>query len=190
MNNLKQLAENLRVRYKTAAAAFKQEKEALASSRQKVKDSMAAQTVIQSVAQVVQQKAHDQIAAVVSRCLSAVFDDPYEFEIVFNKKRGRTEAQLVFKKGSLVLDDPADQTGGGVLDVAAFALRVASLMLQRPRPRRLLVLDEPFKHLSERNDYRQRVASLLETLSREMKIQIVMVTHDPILQVGKVVEIS
>jgi ABC-type sulfate/molybdate transport systems ATPase subunit len=80
--------------------------------------------------------------------------------------------------------------GGGVVDVAAFALRLACLMLRRPKGRRLLVLDEAFRFLSERKEYRNRVRDLLVSLSEEMQVQVVLVTHDPVLEVGKVVEIG
>lgn len=144
------------------------------------------------MAEGVQQRAHRQIAGVVSRCLTAVFDRPYSFRIAFEKKRGRTEAVLRFtrrEKGVGRVDvDPADGAGGGVLDVAAFALRLACLMLTRPRPRRVLFLDEPFRHVSR--NYRDRVRQLLETLSREMELQIIFITHDQELVAGRLIELK
>ena len=84
--------------------------------------------------------------------------------------------------------DPMDGSGGGVVDVAAFALRVSCLMLSQPPLRRLLVLDEPFKFVSE--GFRGRVRKMLETLADEMKLQIVMVTHIRELETGKIIELS
>ena len=145
-----------------------------------------AQRILQTVAATVQQEAHSRIAGVVSRCLEYVFEDPYEFRIEFEEKRGRTEANLVFVRNGNVLD-PLQASGGGAIDVASFALRLACLVLSRPALRRLLVLDEPFKNLSAA--YRPKISSLLGALSAEMGVQILMVTHDPVFQVGKVVEL-
>lgn len=149
-------------------------------------DLVAAQAIAQTAAAAVQRQAHDQIARVVSRCLAAVFDDPYTFTITFERKRGRTEARLGLRRGDLETD-PRDGVGGGVVDVAAFALRVAALVLSRPARRRLIVLDEPFKWVSA--EYRPRLRLMLETLADELAVQFVIVTHFADLQIGKVIEI-
>ena len=72
--------------------------------------------------------------------------------INFLQKRGKTEAELVFVRDGKELS-PTDGAGLGACDVAAFSLRAAAICLSRPGRRRLLVLDEPFKHLSE--EYRE-----------------------------------
>lgn len=145
-----------------------------------------AQKIVQTVAETVQEQAHNRIAGVVSRCLATVFDAPYEFKIKFERSRGHTEARLLFVRDGLDVD-PITSAGGGVVDVAAFALRVSCLMLKRPAARRVLILDEPFRFVSE--DYRPRVAQMLEDLSTELSIQFIMVTHIKELCVGKVIEI-
>lgn len=146
-----------------------------------------AQQIVQAVAETIQEQAHERIAGVVSRCLSAVFDEPYEFVIEFERLRGRTEARLRFVRDGLTVN-PLDSSGGGVVDVAAFALRVSCLMLKRPAARRALVLDEPFRFVSA--NYQPRVAQMLEDLSAELGIQFIMVTHIEALRVGTVVEID
>jgi DNA repair exonuclease SbcCD ATPase subunit len=140
----------------------------------------------QTVAEQVQAEAHRKVADVVSRCLAAVFPEPYTFTIKFVQRRGRTEAELAFVRDGEEYG-PMDAVAGGVLDVAAFGLRLSSLLLARPPLRRLLVLDEPFRHLSA--DLRPRVKELLEVLTRELGVQMVFVTHDPALVVGIVIEL-
>ena len=143
--------------------------------------------VAQAVAQEVQERAHRQIADVVSRSLEAVFDEPYCFKIKFEQKRGRTEASLVFdREGEEV--DPMTASGGGVIDVASFALRISCLMLSRPPLRRLIVADEPFRFVSA--EYRPRVRALVETLAKEMDCQFVIVTHQEEMKMGTVVEVT
>lgn len=139
----------------------------------------------QEVATNIQRQAYSSIASVVSHCLSAIFDEPYELEMDFGKKRGRTEVVISFRRdGKLV--DPMSASGGGAVDVAAFALRLACLMMSR-KARRLLVLDEPFKFVSA--EYRDRVRAMLETVSEEMGVQIVMVTHVRELETGNVLQL-
>lgn len=146
-----------------------------------------AQRHAQAVAEAVQRHTHAGVAGVVSRCLSAVFDDPYEFDIVFERKRGRTEARLVLSRDGVAVE-PESGAEGGVLDVCAFALRLACLMLSRPRPRLCVVLDEPFKWVHG-TEQRRKVRDLLLALSEELGVQIIMVTGIDALKCGNVIEL-
>lgn len=146
-----------------------------------------AQRIVQQVALTVQQSAHERIGGVVSRCLEAVFDAPYEFRIVFERKRGKTEAKLIFRRDGLDVN-PMTAAGGGAVDVAAFALRLSCLVLARPPLRRLLVLDEPFRFVSA--EFQPRLRELLLVLAREMSVQFMIVTHNRELQTGKVIKIG
>lgn len=156
------------------------------SAEKKVDELTEALSIIQSVAQVVQTKVHNQLGGVVTRCLEAVFDDPYEFKLLFEQKRGRTEARLAFVRDGVQVD-PLTASGGGVVDVAGFALRLACLMLTRPRMRPLVVLDEPFRFVSV--EYRQRIRELLEGLADDLGIQFIMVTHMEDLKIGEVISL-
>jgi DNA repair exonuclease SbcCD ATPase subunit len=170
-----------------ALRRVKEERIALEAAKVHVENATKAQAFVQEIAQGVQQQAHAKIAGVVSRCLSAVFgDDAPSFEIKFEQKRGKTEARLVFVKDGEEMD-PKGSSGGGCIDVASFALRLACLVLTKPSPRRLLLLDEPFRFVSK--DYLPNVAQLLRELAAEMGVQMVIVTHLDDLSVGKVVQI-
>lgn len=149
-------------------------------------DLLEAQSIAQGIAKSIQQKAHTQIAGVVSKCLEIVFDEPYEFKIIFEQKRGRTEAQLVFERDGFQID-PLTASGGGAVDIASFALRLSCLILSKPKLRRVLVMDEPFKFVSQ--EYRDNVRDMLEQLSKEMNIQIIFITHIQELVTGKVVHL-
>lgn len=170
-----------------------EEEDTLWKCRKDKEDILQAQKIIQGVAEAIQQRVHNQIANVVTKCLKAVFgEDSYEFKIIFEQKRGKTEARLIFvkeKDGNIVeIDDVVNSSGGGVVDVASFSLRLSCLVLSIPKRRRILILDEPFKHLSI--NFRDKVSQLIETLSKEMGIQIIMVTHSRRLACGKVVELT
>ncbi len=178
--------------YRLASSTLSFEQQEWIKCQDDETNALEAQEIIQSVALRVQQEAHDKIASVVTECLEAVFDDAYEFEIRFERKRGRTEAQLVFVRGDLVLTDPINEAGGGVIDVAAFALRLACLVLQKPIRRRLLVLDEPFSRIrGEQN--RQRMRGLLESFSEDFDVQMIInIDADsfPQFLLGTVVEVG
>lgn len=185
---VRELLTQYRHDHKAATETLRRERSAGKRAKSDVENLSRALSLVQASAEEIQNHIHQQISKLVSKCLKAVFDDPYNFEIRFVKKRGKTDAQIVFSRNGIEMN-AKDGIGGGVLDVASFALRLACISLQNPRPRKLLILDEPFKFVSEKKEYRQRVRLLLETLSSEMGFQIVMVTHDPALTIGKVIEI-
>jgi DNA repair exonuclease SbcCD ATPase subunit len=173
-----------RVAFETACQQLHEEKEALASLERQQKAIDDATLIAQKVAEEIQTQAHIRIAEIVSQALSAVFEeDSYEFRIIFERKRSKTEARMVFVRDGLEVD-PLTAAGGGVVDVAAFALRVACLVLGQPQKRRVLILDEPLRHLSR--DYRPRVRSFIEGLAKDLGIQVVCITHAQDLQAGKI----
>lgn len=132
-----------------------------------------AQALIQQVAQTTQQELEYRISELVTLALSSVFPDPYQFKLRFVVRRGKTEADLLFLHGDQEID-PLSASGGGVVDVAAFALRVALWRLSNGlRP--VLVLDEPFRFVS--SSYLPAAGEMLRSLSEKMGLQIVMVTH-------------
>jgi DNA repair exonuclease SbcCD ATPase subunit len=169
-----------------ARGRYRAESNALQEATDRAGAILEAQNIAQHVAQLVQQQAHQQIASIVSRCLEAIFDEPYTFVIEFDRKRGRTEAALTFQRDGISVD-PMTASGGGVVDVAAFALRLSCMLLSKPSVRKLLILDEPFKFVSA--EYRPRLRSMIESLSKELGVQFLVVTHIEELQIGKVVHL-
>ena len=85
--------------------------------------------------------------------------------------------------------NPRSGSGGGVLDVASFSLRLACLLLTKPSPRRLIVMDEPFKNVHG-SDYRERVGIMLKTLAEEMDFQFIMSTGISDFELGKVINLD
>ena len=163
--------------------------EQLAAARAEIGASKCAQEVAQTVAEQVQTQAYGSIAAIVTRCLREVWgEEAYDFRIDLQKKRGKTEAAFQLERDGVVIDDPSSACGGGIIDVIAFALRVAALKLARPQKRMALILDEPFRFVSV--EHRPALKHLLESLSRDMGVQIIMVTHIADLEIGKVVRVG
>jgi DNA repair exonuclease SbcCD ATPase subunit len=187
-SKLRQRTNRLLAEYTHASATVRDEQAHLVTAQAALTTAERVQEIIQTVAQSVQELAHTRIASVVTRCLEAVFgDDAYEFRVVFERKRGKTEARLVFLRNGQELD-PIEDSGGGCVDVAALALRLQSIFLARPPLRRVLILDEPAKFLSE--NHAPRFRALLEALAMEMQLQLILVTHNRKLVCGKVVDLS
>lgn len=113
------------------------------------------------------------IEEMVSTALQAVFEEDYIFVIDFDIKRNRPEAKVSLKiRGEEV--DPKDSVGGGVLDVASFALRVVLWSIQNPRSSNTIVLDESFKFL---HGNLENASQLLKKLSKDLGLQFIIVTQ-------------
>lgn len=179
--------DNLIQEYKYSVKLCENEEEKLQETRQKLNHIDQSRSIMQLVAEGVQATAHKQITNIVSKCLETIFEDPYEFLIKFEQKRGKTEANLIFIRDGNEID-PIYSSGGGVLDVASFALRLACLVLSKPKKRKILIMDEPYKMLSV--EYLDRVAQLLKLMSEELDVQFIIVTHSKFLKIGKVIEIE
>lgn len=179
--------EFLEQEHATTKAIYRKAKASLIKAEDKFSDAGEALNIAQQIAQTLQEHVHGQIAAVVTRCLESVFpDNPYEFRLTFERKRNRTECVLSFVRDGQEID-PMTASGGGVVDVACFAQRLAALMLSRPEKRRVLILDEPFKFVSA--EYRENIKQMIETLSEELDVQFINITHIEELQIGKVIEL-
>lgn len=134
-----------------------------------------AQAFLQKVAQDTQQHLKFQIEDIVNLALETCFPGEYIFEILFEISRGKTNAELVFldqKTGRQI--DPMNASGGGVVDLTTFALRIACYALEHNTDN-VIVLDEPFRFLSR--DLQERAGEILKTLSKRMNLQIIMVSH-------------
>lgn len=134
-----------------------------------------AQLIIQNVAQQTQQKIEFKISEMITSALYAIFDDPYEFKINFVCKRGQTEAEFKFIKNDLEVS-PMNASGGGVVLVASFALRIILWSMQQPLSRNTIILDEPFHFLSK--DLQEKAGELLNLLSKKLNLQFIVVTHE------------
>jgi DNA repair exonuclease SbcCD ATPase subunit len=142
---------------------------------------------VQDVAQKTQEQLVLHIQDVVNTALDTCFPDEYVFNLVFEIKRNKTEARLVFMKNGFEID-PMEASGGGVVDVASFALRIAAWSLGKTN--NVICLDEPMKFLSR--DLQPRAGEILQEISKKLGIQFIMVSHvaDIIQSADRVFEIN
>jgi DNA repair exonuclease SbcCD ATPase subunit len=134
-----------------------------------------AQVFLQKVAQDTQSQLKFQIEDIVNLALETCFPNEYKFQLQFNIARGKTDAELVFlsqKTGRPI--DPMNASGGGVVDLTAWSLRLACYALEQGTDN-VIILDEPMKFVSK--DLQARVGDILKTLSEKLNLQVLMVTH-------------
>lgn len=149
--------------------------------KSEIKISEKAKGVIQYVAQEVQSKIETKINTLVTMALQSVFDNPYKFRIEFVLKRGKTECDLFFERGGNRID-PLTEAGGGVVDVAAFALRIAMWVLS-DKSNNVMVFDEPFKNINDKTrETHRKVSQLVKSLSDKLKLQMIIITMLPELE--------
>ena len=148
-----------------------------------------AREIIREVGLKTQQQLQYQISDITTLALQAVFDDPYELQVEFVQRRNKTECDIFFVRDGIQID-PLTASGGGVVDVASFALRVASWSMQMPRSRSVIILDEPMRFLSK--DLQERASMMIKELSDKLGIQFIIITHEEALttHADKVFEVS
>ncbi len=137
-----------------------------------------AREIIRIVGLKTQQQLQYHISDITSLALEAVFPKPYTLVAEFVQRRNKTECDLFFSRDDNKVD-PLSASGGGAVDVAAFALRIASWSMQRPKSRPTLIMDEPFHWLS--NDFQEKASVMVKEVSKKLGIQLIIITHNPIL---------
>lgn len=147
-------------------------------SKRNLRQHEKAREVIREVGLKTQQQLQYHISDITSLALEAVFDNPYKLVAEFVQRRNKTECDLYFERDGTRID-PLSAAGVGAVDVAGFALRVASWSMQNPRSRAVLILDEPFKHLKG-HDANMRVLDMIKEISDKLNLQIIMVSDERI----------
>ena len=137
-----------------------------------------AREIVRAVGMATQKQLQFHISDITSLALEAVFPDPYSLEVEFVQRRNKTECDLFFVRNGMKVD-PLTASGVGAVDVATFALRIASWSMAMPRSRNTIILDEPFRYLSE--DYQEKASMMLKEISEKLDIQFIIVTHEQVL---------
>lgn len=175
LSNLRNQLERKKGQSQQIESSIADTEKRIGIAEKELKFSQQAHLIIQTVAKQTQQELEYRIAEPVILALAAVFPDPYSFGVEFIEKRNKTEADLHFLKDDIKYD-PLTSAGGGPVDVASFALRMALWSLKRPRTRNVIVLDEPFRFLSR--DLQPKAGLMLKEVSDKLGLQIIMITHN------------
>lgn len=153
--------------------------------RQKVLETEArtiqqAQGLLQQVAQDTQTMLSVKLTDIVNLALNICFPDEWEFILAYETLRGKTECHFCLRDRSSgqTFDNIMDTSGGGLVDLVCFTLRIALFTMTTYDP--VFVLDEPFRFVSA--SLQPYMADLLKELSKTLHIQFILTTHIPTLQ--------
>jgi DNA repair exonuclease SbcCD ATPase subunit len=146
---------------------------AIEDSENYLLDLKQARLLAQTVAETTQQQLEFHISNLVTMALDSVFADAPEFKVKFVQRRNKTECDLLFVKNGIEYNPT--EGGGGPLDVASFALRIATWSLKKTR--NVQILDEPMKFVSR--DLQEKVSEMVKMISEKLNLQIIMVSHIP-----------
>ena len=166
-----------------------EKEQALLLSQKQFKRHEKAREIIREVGLQTQQQLQFHISDITSLALESVFNDPYQLKVEFVQRRNKTECDLKFVREDSELD-PLTASGGGAVDVAAFALRIASWSMAHPRTRATIILDEPLRFLSV--DNQEKASRMIKEISQRLGLQFIIVTHESVLAsyADKVFEVS
>lgn len=152
---------------KNTMDSLKSKKESLLLREENIAKAIIA---VQHIAETLQSDATAFFTSCVQSALDIVFPGAYVFKMEFASRRNQAELDMwLDRNGEKV--SALDSAGGGVVDVISFALRTCCLLLSKKA--KLLILDEPFKFI--RGEARDRLGDLLNLLSVESHVQVIMV---------------
>ncbi len=133
--------------------------------------------IVKQVGLATQKQLEYHLSEQTSLAMAAVFDDPYNLKLNFQEKRGKTEVEILFTRRDLEFP-PLGSAGGGTIDVASLALRIAYWsMRQDKKVRPLLLLDEPFSQLKG-EDANRRALAIVQEISEKLGLQIISVSDE------------
>ncbi len=123
----------------------------------------------------------DRVEKLTTLAIRSVFDRPYNFKLLFEKKRNKVECPLAIEENGEIFVPIKEEKGGGVLPIIGFALRVVLWSLENPKSRPFMLLDEPVKGaIGHKGDLLNKCAMMLKEISSKLGLQIILITHEPV----------
>ncbi len=150
----------------------KQLKEKQVILNQRSTNSREARALIQAVAQKTQENLEFHISNFVTMALTAILDNAPTFVVRMVQRRNTVECDLFFEQNGTETE-VMEFSGGGVKDIASFALRIAYWVLKKNRA--VFLLDEPFKNVSA--NYMEKTGEMVRRTADKLGLQIIMTTH-------------
>lgn len=134
--------------------------------------------LIMEIGKTTQAQVQQYIEDTVTLALQSVYGHLYKFIVKFEyNKRGQLETQFFLDKGGKLLELRKNTTGGGVVDLCAFSMRMVVWVLddETPSPP-IMIMDEPFKNVSAK--FIPSVSEVVKKVSDMLDIQFIIVTHN------------
>lgn len=156
---------------------FRQRRDERDAARGEVEVAKAAHTLLVGLADSCRDLLRVRVERTVTLALQAVFGRAYRFRFDVDVVRGTVALYPRVSRDGGKNWYGTNALAGGVIDIVGFALRVTLLMWHTPRPRKVFIADEPFRHVS--NTHLPAVAGMLATLAEATGIQFIIVSHEP-----------
>jgi hypothetical protein len=137
-----------------------------------------AREILNNLIEQLQQNLQHNISELGTLAIETVFEDPYKLVVEFVRRRNKMECDIYFLNVDEQRVEPK-YGGGGALDIASFALRIASWSMYKPRLRNVLILDEPGKHIKGQQA-NLNALKMIKELSEKQGLQIIMVSDERI----------
>ena len=178
LKEIRSQLEQLKGKRQQVSSDLKKARKSMKIAKRNLINHEKAKEIVIQVGLKMQEQLQYHIGDITSLALEAVFPEPYKLELEFVQKRNKTECDIYFSRNGNKVD-PLNASGGGAVDVASFALRIASWSLQRPHTRPTIILDEPMKFVSE--ELKDKASNMIKEVSKKLGIQFIIITHEPIL---------
>lgn len=146
----------------------------LINLREDLENHFKARFIINEVSEQTQKQFTDKIEILATMAIKAVFDRDFTCKLILEKKHNKSECRIVIMEDGEEMD-PTDECGGGMIDVMSFILRIILHTYENPQSRKVIILDEPFKHMGNLSI---KGAQMIKYLSEEMGIQFIIISHD------------
>ncbi len=122
-----------------------------------------------------QKKFQESIEHIISDGLSVVFGEPLVVRITPTIKSDMSSVTFTLIRDGNE-EDILNGQGGGFIAVISFLMRVVLILAAEPRMRRIIIMDEPFAHVSP--GFRVRLAEMLVSIIDRLDFQLIMVSHE------------
>jgi ABC-type iron transport system FetAB ATPase subunit len=133
----------------------------------------------------------DKISQIVTDALQTVKDKNLEFKMQLNVERNQPSLEMkILNKLNGQEYSILDSFGGGISDIISMTLRIALLVLWKPKLSKVLILDEVGKFISVKDQ--ELLAEFIKQISNKLGIQFVWITHSEVLTkvASKVFEVT
>jgi len=175
INDLKEDLAEVKAKQKIYGEQIKQHGSDIDFLDEQMRDHEQARDIIILAGEQAQKNFTDRIESLVSSAVQSVYEErDFQCKLILEQKRNRTECRIAVFENDEELN-PADDCGGGILDIISLGIKIVLWYLENPRSRNVMILDEPFRWLGALSE---RAGRMLKELSERLDIQFIIVTHD------------
>jgi DNA repair exonuclease SbcCD ATPase subunit len=191
MKDYRKIIDKLTGRLDYLSVKIKEREKNIKEAEKNLETVIQVQEIVKKLAVETQGRIKYRIEKIIQLALDTCFPEEYVFSLDYSVVSDKTEYKLTFLKDGCE-ESIMKESGGGLIDVLSFVFRVALWSLSSTR--NVLLLDEPFSALSR--DLHEKVGVILQKISKELNIQILMITHndkmvefgDKVFKIGSVKE--